>query len=73
MKNIHNSHEPPDFSLVLGGPLFQLLMRLRLTTPALESVEKTNHLLHPIRLAASPDLLFNRRQSLGRCENAFLI
>ncbi len=40
MKNIHNSHEPPDFSLVLGGPLFQLLMRLRLTTPALELLKK---------------------------------
>src|SRR5512137_1214156 len=36
MDNIHNSHEPPDFSLVLGGPLFQLLVRSRLATPALE-------------------------------------
>jgi hypothetical protein len=32
----HSSHEPPDFSLVLGGPLFQLLVRSRLATPALE-------------------------------------
>lgn len=40
MKNIYNLHEPPDFSLVLGGPLFQLLMRLRLTTPALELLKK---------------------------------
>ena len=28
--------EPPDFSLALGGPLFQLLMRARLSGPALE-------------------------------------
>lgn len=40
MKNIHHSNEPPDFSLVLGGPLFQLLMRLRLTTPALALLKK---------------------------------
>ena len=40
MKNIHNSNEPPDFSLVLGGPLFQLLVRSRLTTPALELVKR---------------------------------
>lgn len=40
MKNIHNSNEPPDFSLVLGGPLFQLLMRLRLTTPNLDLLKK---------------------------------
>lgn len=40
MKSIHDSHETPDFSLVLGGPLFQLLMRLRLTTPALDLLKK---------------------------------
>lgn len=40
MKNIHHSHELPDFSIVLGGPLFQLLMRLRLTTPTLELLKK---------------------------------
>ena len=40
MNNIHNSHEPPDFSLVLGGPLFQLLVRSRLTTPALDLVKR---------------------------------
>jgi hypothetical protein len=36
MNNIHSSNELPDFSLVLGGPLFQLLVRSRLATPALE-------------------------------------
>ena len=36
MKNIHNSNEAPDFSLVLGGPLFQFLVRSRLATPALD-------------------------------------
>lgn len=36
----HNSHEPPDFSLVLGGPLFQLLVRCRLDTPAHELLKK---------------------------------
>lgn len=40
MKNIHDSNQPPDFSIVLGGPLFQLLMRLRLTTPALELLKQ---------------------------------
>src|ERR1700747_3640077 len=30
------SQEPPDFSLVLGGPLYQLLRRARLTGPTLE-------------------------------------
>lgn len=40
MKNIHNSNEPPDFSVVLGGPLFQLLMHLRLTTPSLDFLSK---------------------------------
>ena len=40
MNNIHNSNEPPDFSLVLGGPLFQLLLRSRLTSPALELMKR---------------------------------
>jgi hypothetical protein len=34
------THELPDFSLVLGGPLFQLLVRSHLATPALELVTK---------------------------------
>ena len=33
-------HEPPDFSLVLGGPLFQLWRRARLTGDALELVRR---------------------------------
>lgn len=40
MKDIHNSDKPPDFSLVLGGPLFQLLMRLRLITPSLDLLKR---------------------------------
>ena len=40
MDRIHNAHEPPDFSLVLGGTLFQLLVRSRLATPALELVKR---------------------------------
>lgn len=40
MYNIHDSSKPPDFSLVLGGPLFQLLRRLELTTPALGLLKK---------------------------------
>lgn len=40
MKNIHDLNEPPDFSLVLGGPLFQLLMRLGLTSPNLDFLKK---------------------------------
>jgi len=38
--NTGNSQEPPDFSLVLGGPLFQLLVRSRLATPDLELAER---------------------------------
>lgn len=40
MNNIHNSKDATDFSLVLGGPLFQLLMRLGLTTPTLNLLKK---------------------------------
>ena len=40
MNNIHSSNELPDFSLVLGGPLFQLLVRSRLATPALELLKR---------------------------------
>jgi len=40
MNNIHDTKEPPDFSLLLGGPLFQLLLRLRLTTPTLDLLRK---------------------------------
>ena len=32
--------EPPDFSLVLGGPLFQMFRRARLSGPALELVHR---------------------------------
>jgi hypothetical protein len=34
--NIDRFTELPDFSLVLGGPLYQLLVRSRLATPALD-------------------------------------
>ena len=41
MKSIHNSkEEPPDFSLVLGGPLFQLLVRSHLATPAFDLLKR---------------------------------
>ncbi len=40
MNRIHNSKEPPDFSLVLGGPLFQLLVRLHLATPTLDLAKR---------------------------------
>lgn len=36
MFTVHSSKEAPDFSLVLGGPLFQLLLRSHLATPALD-------------------------------------
>jgi hypothetical protein len=35
-----SSQEPPDFSLVLGGPLYQMLRRARFTGPALELVSR---------------------------------
>ena len=37
---MHPLQNPPDFSLVLGGPLFQLLVRSRLATPALELMKR---------------------------------
>jgi hypothetical protein len=40
MNSIHDSKEPPDFSLVLGGPLFQFLVRCRLDTPDHELVKR---------------------------------
>lgn len=40
MKNIHDSENPPDFSIFLGGPLYQLLRNLRLTTPSLDYVRR---------------------------------
>jgi hypothetical protein len=40
VENIHKLHEPPDFSLVLGGPLFQLLVRSHLATPALDLLRR---------------------------------
>ncbi len=36
MKKNYSSHEEQDFSIVLGGPLFQLLVRSHLDTPAHE-------------------------------------
>lgn len=38
--NILESEKPPDFSLILGGPLYQLLVRARLATPALERLKR---------------------------------
>jgi hypothetical protein len=39
-KHIQGSQVPPEFSLVLGGPLFQLLVRTRLATPDLHLVQR---------------------------------
>lgn len=40
MDNIHKPHESPNFSLVLGGPTYQLLLRFRLADSAFEHVRK---------------------------------
>jgi hypothetical protein len=40
MNDIHDSKELPEFSLVLGGPLFQLLVRSHLATPALDLMKR---------------------------------
>jgi hypothetical protein len=40
MKNNFNTEETPDFSLVLGGPLFQLLLKSKLTSPTLELMSR---------------------------------
>src|ERR1700760_675835 len=34
------AQEPPDFSLVLGGPLYQIFRRTHLTGPALELLRR---------------------------------
>jgi hypothetical protein len=38
--HIFSPHEPPDFSLVLGGPLYQLLVRTHLEDSALGHLKK---------------------------------
>jgi hypothetical protein len=38
--HIFSPHEPPDFSLVLGGPLYQLLIRTHLEDSALGHLKK---------------------------------
>ena len=40
MNDFRDSRELPDFSLVLGGPLYQLLVRSRLATPAFDLVKR---------------------------------
>jgi hypothetical protein len=40
MNHSPGSKQPHDFSLVLGGPLFQLFMRARLTTDTLNLVKR---------------------------------
>lgn len=40
MDNLHKPQDPPNFSLVLGGPTYQLLVRFRLTDSAFEHVRK---------------------------------
>ena len=40
MNTIPDSSGPPDFSLVLGGPLYQLLVRSHLATPTLDLVKR---------------------------------
>ena len=40
MSHIHNSKVPPDFSLVLGGPVYQLLVRAHLEDSALGHLKK---------------------------------
>ncbi len=40
MKSIRNFKEPTDFSLFWGGPLFQLLVRSHLATPAFDLMKR---------------------------------
>lgn len=72
MKSIHDSNEPPDFSIVLGGPLFQLLMRLRLTTPTLDLLKK--RILYITLFAWLPLLLLSiiEENALGTVGMPFL-
>lgn len=72
MKDIHDTNEPPDFSLVLGGPLFQLLMRLRLTTPDLDLLKK--RIIYITLFAWLPLLLLSlgEGKALGNVKVPFL-
>jgi len=40
MNQLPENKQPDDFSLVLGGPLFQFLIRTRLTTNTLDLVKR---------------------------------
>ena len=40
MKQSSDNKQPDDFSLVLGGPLFQFFIRARLTTDTLDLVKR---------------------------------
>ena len=57
---------PEDFSLVLGGPLFQLLRRSHLAGNALELVRRPPHHHPAARLAAPPGPLGAGRTGAGR-------
>lgn len=72
MSDNQDSKEPPDFSVVLGGPLFQLLMHLKLTTPALELLKKRIIIIS--LFAWLPLLVFSllEGKAWGRIEVPFL-
>ena len=60
------SSEPPDFSLILGGPLFQLLRRAHLCGDVAELVWRRMIALALITLAAVVGSLDRRRTRMGR-------
>ena len=57
---------PPDFSLVLGGPLYQLLRRAHLTDDALMLQRRRIVVISLLRLAAAAGARGPGRAAAGR-------
>src|SRR5215467_10426074 len=57
LNNVYQSGEPEDFSLVLGGPLFQLLRKARLEGEALELLHR--RVIASVLLTWLPLLIFS--------------
>ena len=65
-KAVSKMDERQDFSLVLGGPLFQLLRRMHVSGDALELVRRRIVVIVSIVLAAAPRALSSERTGVGR-------
>ena len=63
--------EEPDFSLVLGGPLFQLFRRAHLSGDALELLRRRVLVIAWRRLGAAAAVVGGRRPGAGRRASGF--